>query len=156
MATSRVPATLTALVAALEAVLDPNTVYDGPEITGDVPLVAVCIGYDGDPTGDMRAVENWTQRWAGLGAGMKEEAFDVLCCVIAFSGETTIADKRAAVFATFATVETVVRPPTLPATLGLTSPAMAEFTAGELYQEQTAAGLQCRIPFTVSFSRIRI
>lgn len=156
MATSRVPATLTALVAAFEAVLDPSIVYDGPEITGEVPPVAVCVGYDGDPDGDMRAVENWTQTWAGLGQGGKYEAFDVLGCVIAFSGETTIVDKRAAVFATFATVETVVRPPSLPAALGLSSPAMAEFAAGEFYQEQTTGGLQCRIPFTVSFSRVRI
>lgn len=155
MATSAVPATITALVAAIEAVIDPATVFDGPELTGELPPVAVCVGYDGDPTGDMRAVENWSQDYVGLGAQRKDEAFDILGCVVAFSGETTIADKRTQVFATFGQVETVLRASLLSA-LGLTAPAIAQFTGGEYYQEQTPSGLQCRIPFTVSVSHVRI
>jgi hypothetical protein len=155
VSTSQVPAAITALVAALESVLDPGIVYDGPELTGDVPPVAVCVGYDGDPEGDMRAVENWVQTWAGLGAQVKDESFDILGCVIAFSGDTAITTKRAQVFATFGTVETALRTATL-ATLGLTAPAMAAFVAGEFYQEQTVNGLQCRIPWVISVSYVRI
>jgi len=155
MITSQVPAVLTALVAALEGALGANVVFDGPEIVGDVPPVAVCVGYDGDPEGDMRAVENWVQDWIGLGAQRKEESFDILCCVIAFSGDITIADKRASVFTTFGVVESTLRNSALSA-LGLAAPAIAEFSSGEFYQEQTSAGLQCRIPFTVSVSHARI
>lgn len=155
METSKVPAALTALVGGLETVLDPAIVFDGPEVTGAVPAVAVIVGYDGDADGDMRAVENWTQDWIGLGAQRKEEAFDVVCCVVAFSGDTSIAAKRLAVFATFATVETYLRTAAL-AALGLAAPALAEFSAGEFYQEPTGNGLQCRIPFTVSVSHVRI
>jgi hypothetical protein len=155
MATSAVPAAITALVAALESVLDPGIVYDGPELVGDLPPVAVCVGYDGDPEGDMRAVENWVQTWAGLGAQVKDESFDILGCVVAFSGDTAIGAKRAQVFAAFGTVETTLRTATL-ATLGLTAPAMAQFVAGEFYQEQTANGLQCRIPWVVSVTHVRI
>lgn len=155
MTTSQVPAAITSLVSALEAALGATIVFDGPEIVGDVPAVAVIVGYDGDAEGDMRAVENWTQGYVGLGAQRKEEAFDILGCVVAFTGDTTIADKRASVFATFATVESTLRTATL-AALGLAAPAIAEFSAGEFYQEQTPGGLQCRIPFTVSVSHVRI
>jgi hypothetical protein len=157
VSTSTVPTVLAGLVTQLRAAVDPLTVFDGPEITGDVPPVAVIVGYNGDPDSEFRAVENWVQPWApGLGGGRKEEAFDVLGCVVAFSGDTTIGDKRTAVFATFAAVEGVLRPSTLPAVLGLPSPAAALFSAGEFYQEQTPGGLQCRIPFTVSITRVRI
>jgi hypothetical protein len=153
--TSRVPAALDALVAALEAVLDPGIVYDGPELTGDTPPVAVCVGYDGDPEGDMRAVENWAQTFVGLGAQRREESFDILGCVVAFSGDTTVKDKRDAVFATFGTAETALRAAANQA-LGLGAPAQAEFTSGEFYQEQTTQGLQSRIPWTISVSHVRI
>ena len=155
MSSSQVPTAVSNLVAALEAAVGAAIVFDGPEIVGDVPPVAVIVGYDGNPEGDMRAVENWTQDWIGLGAQRKDEAFDIVCCVVAFSGDTTVADKRAAVFATFATVESTLRTATL-AALGLAAPALAEFSAGEFYQEQTGSGLQCRIPFTVSVSHVRI
>ena len=145
-----------ALVAALEAVLDPATVYDGPELTGDAPPVVVCVGYDGDPGGDMRAVENWTQTWsASLGQQKREEQFDILGCVIAFTGDTGVKDRRDAVFTTFGVLETAVRAAANVA-LGLPSPAVAEFSAGEFYQEQTAGGLQGRIPWRVSVRRVRI
>lgn len=155
MSSSQVPAAISALVAALETALGAAIVFDGPEITGDIPAVAVIVGYDGDAEGDFRAVENWSQEYVGLGALRKEEGFDILGCVVAFTGDTTIADKRASVFATFATVETTLRTATL-AGLGLAAPALAEFSAGEFYQEQTGSGLQCRIPFIVSVSHVRI
>lgn len=154
--TTRVPAAIDALVTALEAVLDPGIVYDGPELTGDAPPVVVCVGYDGDPEGDMRAVENWAQTWLpALGQQRREESFDVLGCVIAFSGDTSVKDRRDAVFATFGTFETAIRAAANVA-LGLGAPAQAEFSAGEFYQEQTGSGLQGRIPWRVSVSRVRI
>lgn len=155
MATSAVPTTITALVAVLETVLDPGIVYDGPEITGEAPPVVVCVGYDGNPDGDFRAVENWQQTWAGLGAQRKDESFDIVGCVVAFSGDVTIGDKRSQVFATFGAVETALRAATT-TSLGLAAPAMAQFTAGEYYQEQTTGGLQCRIPWTISVTHARI
>ena len=148
------PAAITALVAALEAVLDPGIVYDGPELTGDAPPVVVCVGYDGDPEGDFRAVENWVQTWlAALGQQRREESFDIVGCVVAFSGDTDIAAKRAQVFTTFAAVETVLRSL---GDMGFGSPAQVEFSGGEFYQEQTLSGLQCRIPWRVSVIRVRI
>lgn len=148
MSSSRVPAAIDALVAALEAALDPATVFDGPELTGDTPAVAVCVGYDGDPGGDMSAVENWSQDWAGLGAQRKAEEFDVVGCVIASSGDTSVKTRRDAVFATFATVETALRQ-AANVGLGLPQYTEAQFVSGGFFQEQGPSGLQARIPFFV-------
>lgn len=152
MAASRVHAAITAIVAALNAasaVAALATVYDGPYLTGDVPPVAVHVGYDGDPAGDMAATSNWQQTWAGLGALRKDEAFDVLCCLIASGGDTDVSTRRAAAVAALNAVEDALRT-AVNIGLGLPQPTQAAFAAGELFQEQGPNGLQARIPFAIS------
>jgi len=148
VSTSRVPDAIDAVVSALTAA-GVTPVYDGPVITGDQPDVAVYVGYDGDPTGDMAATAGWSQSWAALGAQRKDEQFDVLCCVVAYSGETGVKARRDAVFATLADVEDALRTQ-VNIGLGLPQPTQAAFETGQLFQEQGPAGLQCRVPFVVS------
>jgi hypothetical protein len=147
---TRVPDAIDALVAALETVLGSAMVFDGPEITGDAPPVVVCVGYDGDPDGDMQAVANWEQTFQGMQAGTQRraEAFDVLGCVVAFSGDVDVKTRRDAVFATFGQVAAVLRAQ-INVGLGLPQPTRVEFASGSLFQEQTTGGMQARIPFTV-------
>lgn len=151
MTGSRVHDAITALVAALEA--EPSvtalaTVIDGPVLSGDAPETAVFVGYSGDPGDGMAATANWTQTWAGLGAGRRDEQFDVLCAVVSWSGETDVAARRQTALAAFDAVATTLRA-TLNIGLGLPQPTIAEMAVADLLQEQTAAGLQARIPFVV-------
>lgn len=151
MTGSRVHDAITALVAALEAdagVTALATVIDGPLLTGDTPATAVFVGYSGDPSDGMAATANWTQTWAGLGAGRRDEQFDVLCAVVSWSGDTDVAARRQAVLAAFDAVATALRA-ALNIGLGLPQPTIAELAVADLYQEQTSAGLQARIPFAV-------
>ena len=154
---SRVHTAINAIVAALNAapaVTSAATVYDGPFITGDSPPVAVHVGYDGDPGGDMRATEGWTQEWAGLGALRKDERFDVLCCVVAWTGDDDVAGMRAAAVGMASAVEDTLRS-VLNIGLGLPQPTIAEYSQADLFQEQGPGGMQARIPFTISI-RTRI
>lgn len=148
---SRVDAAILAIVAALRAVPAVTalaTVYDGPFVTGDIPVTAVHVGYDGDRDGDMAATVGWAQSWAGLGALRKDEEFGVLCCVTSSSGEVDVPGRRAAVVAAMSAVEDTLRA-AANIGLGLPQPTQAAFESGELYQGQGPNGLQARIPFTV-------
>lgn len=149
MASSRVDAAILAVVAALRAapaVTALATVYDGPFISGDIPVTAVHIGYDGDKDGDMAATAGWVQTWAGLGAYRKDEQFTLLCCVTSSWGEVDVPGRRAAVVAVLGAVEDTLRA-AANIGLGLPQPTVVTFELGELYQGQGSNGMQARIPF---------
>ena len=152
MTGTRVHDAITALVAALQAdagVTALATVVDGPVLTGDAPETAVFVGYSGDPADGMAATANWTQTWAALGAGRRDERFAVLCAVVSWSGDTDVAGRRQTALAAFDAVAVALRT-VLNIGLGLPQPTIAEMAVADLYQEQTASGLQARIPFSVN------
>jgi hypothetical protein len=157
MATSRVPAALDALIAALRgsSALTGVRVYDGPELADGAVEEGIWVGYNGDPDADEPAVAA-TQEWAGLGARAKDEAFSVTCCAIVRSGSTAAETVRAArnrVYVLFAGVEDAVR---ADPSLGLPKPAWFSTTAASLFQEPTTAGTQARLVFTVDAQKTRI
>lgn len=154
---TQVPDVMAAGIVLLGSVLGPAIVYDGPQGKEESPQVAVTWGWDGNPNGSRVAVQNWTQTFVGIGtgAGRRDESFEVLGAVYAETGDDEIPARRAAAFATLATVEAMIRTSPLSA-WGLTAPALVEFRSGTLYQEPRGDGLLIRLPFIVACSRIRI
>lgn len=143
MATSRVPATIDALVAAL--VTAGITTWDGPVVTGDFEN-AVYIGYDGDPDGQFETVV-MDQEWAGLGAKARSEVFDIICCAYVLNGAADTKSVRDTVYGLLATVETTLRNnPTIgqaPMFLGAIKPQT-------LFTWSTADGVQGRLVFHIN------
>jgi hypothetical protein len=150
--TSRVDAAILSVVSLLRAdagVTALATVYDGPAVVGDTPTTAVFVGYDGDPDGTMAATANWSRTPAGLGGLRRDEQFDVLCCVVSWSGDVDVPSRRAAVMAAFIAVDSALWN-ALRIGLDLPQPTTAHITQGQLYQEQGPSGLQARIPFGIN------
>ncbi|MEV7907700.1 hypothetical protein [Streptomyces anulatus] len=144
---SRVPAVLDRLVATFTTALPASVaVHDGPTVTADPLQDVVCVGWDGDDDGDGQAVE-WTQEWAGLGAGRKDESIDVTCVLICWDGDADVRATRARAYELFATLEAALR---ADPGQGFASPTTVAVTGGRLHQEQTADGVEVRLPFTVS------
>lgn len=145
-ATSRVPATIDALVTLLRAT--GITVWDGPLVVGDYSD-AVFVGYDGDPDGDF-ATADVDSEWAGLGARARDEEFDIVCAAVALVGDDITKLARDNAYALTEQVETVLR---ANPSLGLgppTSPMfVAEFKRGNTYTEPNESGYQVRIVFAV-------
>ena len=151
MSNTLVPDAITNLIAVFGAAVGTDIVFDGPQVTGAVPAVAVLVGYDGDDEGDYEAVSGWEQTWQGMQSGqqVRAERFDIVCCVIAFAGDTDVATRRASASSTFAALNAALRDPAN-RTLGLPFPAStAEFSSGSMRQPQTGRGLEVRIPFSV-------
>ncbi|WP_433382800.1 hypothetical protein [Streptosporangium sp. CA-115845] len=147
MLSSRVPAVLDRLVELFTAALpDDVLVHDGPNLTADPGRDVVCVGWDGDDTGDGQAVD-WTQTWTGLGIGAKAEAIDVTCVLIAWDGDDDLAAARTRAYTHFAALEAALR---ADVGAGFAPPTVVAITGGRLHQEQTKNGVEVRVPFTVS------
>lgn len=152
--TTRVDDAIRTVVAVLtEAFADGTAVVvDGPEIRADEPDTVVHVGWDGDHDGDYQATENWTQTWAG-GLGRqpppKDETFDILGAVISGDGDVDVPTRRATALSVLGVVETTLRA-AVNTGLGLPQPTVAQFSSGQLFQEQGPNGLQARIPFVIS------
>lgn len=143
---SRVPAVLDALVTLFTTQLAADvTVADGPLVTDDPLEQVVCVGWDGDDTGDGQAVE-WAQEYVGLGAPVKDESFQVTCVAICWDGGDDMRAARNNVYTLFATIEAAVR---ADKSLGLGPPSIAAITIGRLHQEANSDGVQARLPFVV-------
>jgi hypothetical protein len=142
MATSRIPATIDALVAAFTAA--GLHTFDGPLVSGDY-TPAVWVGYDGDPEGDFKAVEG-DQEWAGIGAKKRGEEFDVICSVTVLSGDSDVRSARETAFALLATVENTLR---ADPSLDQTPPFVAEYRPGAMHIEPADTGHQVRAVFNV-------
>lgn len=143
---SRVPAVLEALTATFTTALGANAVVnDGPLVTDDTLQNVVCVGWDGDDTGDGQAVE-WVQQYQGLGAPVKDERIQVTCAVICWDGDDDMAATRTRLYALFALIEAALR---ADKSLGFASPTVVSIVGGRLHQEATADGMQVRLPFVI-------
>ncbi|MGH3672194.1 MAG: hypothetical protein ACRDSH_16430 [Pseudonocardiaceae bacterium] len=146
MSSSRAPAAVDALVAAVTAGLPNSPVWDGPVPSGDY-RDGVFIGYDGDPLGERESLAS-TQDWAGIGAKKRTETIDILCAVVAVDGDGVPKKARDAAYALLAAVENVLRAD--PSLAQTPTPFIAAVTTPRLLWDWLeTAGLQARITFTV-------
>lgn len=146
MSSSRAPAAVDALVAALTGAALSFPVWDGPVLSGDYSDGAF-IGYDGDPLGERRSMST-TADWAGIGARKRNEITDILCAAVAVSGDGIPKDARDRAYAILAAVETVLR--TDPSLAQTPTPFVASISTHELMWDWLeTAGLQARLTFTV-------
>lgn len=156
MTSSRIPAALTALVAVLSAATSADVeVLRGRQLetAGDEGR-RVYVGWSGEDT-DRVAVE-FTQRYAGLGAGRKAEEFSVRCCLVCWSGDDdpdALAALEAAAFGILADVEAAIRGQLRntdgSGPLGLPLPATVGLAAGRLVYDSVQ---RVRIPCTVNIT----
>lgn len=160
--TSRIPATVTGLIALFTAALPtPATqeVVRGPMPEGDDVGQRVYVTWDGDraglatPGADVPAVD-FGQEFRGLGAGRKTEQFDVRCAVVCWSGDDDPAALAVLVdqaYALHGVVELALRGlvpgPAGVAPLGLPLPAKVSLVSGQLLQ--APGGGRVRIPSLV-------
>ncbi|MYR84085.1 hypothetical protein GTY41_03780 [Streptomyces sp. SID685] len=142
------PALIDALVAALQASdgLSGVNVVDGPLVSNSAASEWVFVGYDGDPGGEFQATST-LQEWAGIGAKAKNEEITLTCCALVRSGSTSVKPVRDRAYQIFAAVEAAVR--SNPA-LALPPPTVCSISEHTFFPEQTANGLQGRLPFTVT------
>lgn len=144
--TSRAPGALDALVAAVTAGLPNNPVWDGPQPSGDY-RDAVYLGYDGDPVGEHRAMRS-TAGWAGIGAKKRTEHTDIVCAVVALSGDGVPKAARDAAYALLGAVESVLCAD--PSLGQVPTPFVASIAEHDLLWDWLEmGGLQARITFTV-------
>lgn len=148
MASSRVPALIDALVPALQASADLGTVkvVDGPLVSDSAAQEWVFVGYDGDEDGDF-ATATAQQEWAGLGAKKKNEEITLTCAILVQRGSTDVRSCRVRTYEVFAAVEAVLR---ADPSLGFPTPTVCAVSEHSFHQEQTADGIQGRLPFTVT------
>jgi hypothetical protein len=150
MATSALPAALTALVTILQAA-DPLAgvlVTDG-EPTGDIATCDfLAIGWSGGEDLTAEIVQNFN----AAGARTRDEDFSIVCVADAWSGDDGFATVRNRVFEIFGAVETALRAtganpeaPTLNGTV-----LWAHLTRASLRQYFTDRGSRAALGFTVS------
>ncbi|MFF9898500.1 hypothetical protein [Streptomyces longispororuber] len=150
MATSRVPAAITALLAILRAApaLAGVGVYDGPVAVNLSERRRLYIGW---APGSEQAVE-LSQQFASAGARTRDEDFDIACYAEARAGDKDMALRRTAVFEIVAAVESALRAsdaaPQAPTLNGAV--LWSQLSTGNLIQEQTQDGALAGLAFTVS------
>lgn len=144
MSTSRVPATIDAIVNVL-TVAGINTI-DGPFVTGDYDN-AVFVGYDGNPEGNFLSA-GIKQEWSGtLGTARRDEIMEITCAVVVMSGDTDVKTARLNAFGLFGTVETTLR---ADPSLGFSSPYVAGVKPVDFYVEpDSERGFVARLVFVV-------
>lgn len=145
MLTSRVPATIDALVAGFTAA--GLKTWDGPVLTGDF-ADSVYVGYDGDPEGDYEAA-TMDQQWAGLGAKARTETFDIICAVVVLIGDDgpqIVKMARDTAYSMLATAETVLRADPSLAQIPM---FVAEIRPMAIYIEPGPQGDQARLVFHI-------
>lgn len=150
MATSRVPDLIDALVKALQAspALSTVKVVDGPLVTDSAAQEWVFVGYDGDDQGDFTTAST-RQDWAGIGAKKKNEDITLTCAILVQRGSTDVRACRVRTFGILAAVEDVLR---ADPSLGLGTPTVCSIAETTFHTEQTAGGVQGRMPLTLTCS----
>jgi len=143
MATSAIPAAITNLIAILRAVEDAD-VFDGPPMTGENPDY-ICIGHD--PLDPLNAVEA-SQSAASLGNRAREESFDILCSLAAWSGDGSMSGRRTRALELFAAVESAVRQ-NVTLNGAVRTAQVGTYT---LVQEQTDQGSSAGVRFRIACS----
>ncbi|MFD9111630.1 hypothetical protein [Streptomyces bottropensis] len=150
MATSALPAALTALVTALQAAdaLTDVLVTDGQPVVDIATRDFLAVGWSG---GEDQAAEIM-QDFNAAGARTRDEDFSITCVIDVWSGDEGFATVRNRVFEIFAVVETVLRAtggnpvaPTLNGTV-----LWAHLTRASLRQYFTEQGSRAALGFTVS------
>jgi hypothetical protein len=162
--TSRLPAVIDGLVAALRATSgyrDPETavsgipVFDGPQygISGDRVATWLCVGWSGDPDAPEDAGDA-AQTIAALGNRQREEIGTIKMRAVSSSGDRDMRARRDAAFAAMGTVEQLCR--TTPQ-LGLDPAWMREAQIADRYRwrQHYDEGAVCELDFTVEY-RARI
>lgn len=150
MAPSAIPAAVDALVSILRAAagLSGVSVVDGPPTGDQADADYVYVGWQ---PGSDTSVE-MSQDFAHIGARARDEHFDILCAVDAWTGDTDVATRRARAFELLAEVEDALRAtdaapqaPTLNGTV-----LWAHLTQASLMQQHTAQGVQVVIGFRIT------
>lgn len=150
MATSAVPAAITALLAILraDAGLTGVSVTDGPPVGDQSDRDYVSIGWQ--PDGD-RSVEI-AQDFNSAGARTRDEEFVILCYLFTWTGDSDISVVRARAFTLLAAIENAIRAtgasPTAPTLNG--SVLWAHLTSAALEQANTNQGVRAGMPFTIT------
>lgn len=145
MSTSRIPATIDALVAIFAAALPDVQVLDGPP---NVNLASDFVTVGWSPYKDT-AVDA-TQQFASLGTQRREEDFTIACYADSYSGDTGTSARRARVFQLVGVIERTLRTdsggdPTLGGVLTL----WAEMGDCILHQEIDDRGLVVGVTFHI-------
>ena len=141
MSTSRIPATIDALVSILSTALPDVQVLDGPP---NVNLESDFVTVGWSPYADTAAEAQ--QQFASLGTQRREEDFTIVCYADSYSGDTGASVRRARVFQLVGVVETALR---TDATLGGVLSLWAEMGDSTLHQEIDDRGLVVGVTFHV-------
>jgi hypothetical protein len=150
MATSRIPAAIDALVSILRAApaLAGVQVVDGPPTIDQADADHVYVGWQ---TGADTAAE-LTQDFNAAGARTRDENFDILCEVDAWTGDSDVKTRRDRAFALLGVVEDALRAtganPTAPALNGAV--LWAHLTQGSLVQQNTPSGVRVGVTFRIA------
>lgn len=150
MATSAVPGAITALLEILRAAsaLSGVQVLDGPPVGDQSAQDYVAVGYQ---EGAEEAVQ-MAQDFNAAGARTRDEAFDILCWIDTWTGDSDMSVRRARAYALLAVIEDVLRAsganPTAPTLNGAVQ--WAHLTSASLRQANTDQGVRVAVAFSVS------
>jgi hypothetical protein len=139
--TSRIPATIDALVAIFAAALPDVQILDGPP---NVNLASDFVTVGWSPYTDTAA--DAQQQFVSLGTQRREEDFTIACYADSYSGDTGASARRARVFQLVGAAETALR---ADATLGGVLTLWAEMGDTTLHQEIDDRGLVVGVTFHV-------
>jgi hypothetical protein len=141
VSTSRIPATIDALVSIFAAALPDVQVLDGPPNV-NLDLDFVTVGWS--PYADTAAEA--TQQFASIGTQRRDEDFTVICYAGSYSGDTVTSARRTRAFQLVASAETALR---ADVTLGGVLAFWAEMGDSTLHQEISDRGLDVGVTFHV-------
>lgn len=151
MATSAVPAAITALLAILRARPELQTgvqIIDGPP-TGDISqddLIVVGWSFDGDQAAET------VQNFNAAGARTRDEDFAITGVIDTWSGDDSFTTVRSRVFELLGVLESAIRAsgsnPDAPNLNGAV--LWAHLTRGVLRQTYTDQGVRADLAFTVT------
>jgi hypothetical protein len=139
--TSRVPATIDAILSLSTVALPDVQVLDGPP---NVNLASDFVTIGWSPYTDTAAESQ--QQFVSLGTQRREEEFTVVCYADSYSGDTGPSVRRARVYQIVGAVETALR---ADVTLGGVLTLWAEMGDSTLHQEIDDRGLVVGVTFHV-------
>lgn len=156
VATSSIPAALTALVTAATAAFPTALVFDGPMLVVDEEAWPdrVTIGWDGDTEANTTAVEG-DQDFNALNRGVtRDENYKIVCSVTHIDGNNDTTEARNAAFALLASFEKLLRgvPPNGSGDVTLGGAVLWAHVAGGIAVDYVATenGTACHITFHVT------
>ncbi|MFF8980180.1 hypothetical protein ACF08A_25630 [Streptomyces cellulosae] len=124
--------------------LEGVAVSDGPEVTDSAAADWLCVGFDGDPSGDFEAAQSAAE-FAGLGT-RREEQFSITVAAVANRGDHNIVAARDRAYEIGGRVVAWLQ-----ASPSLGLPELeAGVGATRLVQDQTEQGASARLLLTVA------